>query len=172
MKKKKSHPLIAFFLWILFLTGVFAVAYLSVQDGEETKLMGKKLIQYLAVRKYGESVTETQILAVTYQFRQTGRVVAFFLIGILGTLTIHVTFYRWYWVIRTVLSAGILCAIACVTEKCKNYLPSRHYSYEEMMLSVTAVILGFSLVSVIMVVFHILKEIFDVIARLVAKHQA
>lgn len=172
MKKRKFHPLAALFLWILFLTGVFTVAYLSVQDGEETKLMGKKLIQYLAVRKYGEAVTETQLLAVTYQFRQTGRIVAFFLIGILGTVTIHVTFYRWYWVIRTFLSAGILCAIACVTEKCKNYIPSRHYSQEEMMLSVTAVILGFSLVSVIMVLFHILKEIFDVVVRTVAKHQA
>ena len=40
-----------------------------------------------------------------------------------------------------------------------------------MMLSVTAVILGFSLVSVIMVLFHVLKEVFDVIARAVAKHQ-
>lgn len=58
MEKKKSHPLIAFFLWILFLSGVFGVAYLSVQDGEETKLIGKKLIQYLAVQKYGEAVTE------------------------------------------------------------------------------------------------------------------
>ena len=171
MEKKKSHPLIAFFLWILFLSGVFGVAYLSVQDGEETKLIGKKLIQYLAVQKYVEAVTEMQLLAMTYQFRQTGRIVAFFAIGILGTLTIHVTFYRWYWVIRTFLSAGILCAIACVTEKCKNYIPSRHYSHEEMMLSVTAVILGFSLVSVIMVLFHVLKEVFDVIARAVVKHQ-
>ena len=40
-----------------------------------------------------------------------------------------------------------------------------------MMLSVTAVILGFSLVSVIMVLFHVLKEVFDVIARAVVKHQ-
>ena len=31
MKKRKFHPLAALFLWILFLTGVFTVAYLSVQ---------------------------------------------------------------------------------------------------------------------------------------------
>ena len=54
----------------------------------------------------------------------------------------------------------ILVAIAFLTERLKEYIPSRHYSYEEMMVSIVAVILGFALVSVITLILHTVKGVF------------
>lgn len=165
MQGKKGHPLIAGMLWVCFLTLVAAAVYLSFQDGEQAKALGRQFIQYLAGQKYQEAdVSQTEMTALTYEVRQTGRVALFFLLGIFGTVAIHISFKRCNWVIRTGVTAVILVAIAFLTERLKIYIPSRHYDYEEMMLSIISVIVGFALVSAVTFVLHALKGVFQLFA--------
>lgn len=166
---KKNHPLIAVILWICFLTLVAIAVYLSFQDGEEAKALGKRFIQYLAGQKYqeAEAVSQTQMLDLTYEVRQTGRAALFFLLGIFGTVAMHVSFRRCNWVIKTGITAAVLVAIAFLTEKLKIYIPSRHYDYEEMMISIVSVIAGFAIVSVVTFLFYLLKGIFQMFATAV-----
>lgn len=161
MYNKKSHPVLIIFLWICFLSVVGMVAYLSFQSGEDARAFGKQLIQYGAEKVYQEdSVSEAELLGFTYVIRQSGRILAFFVIGILGTVTIHLSFPGWNWVIKTGFAAILLAIIACLTERLKIYIPSRHYSYEEMMYSILAVGAGFVLVTVFTLLFHIMKGFF------------
>ena len=87
-----------------------------------------------------------------------GRTIAFFIIGILGTATIHLSSERLPWIVKSVLSAGILLVIAWVTERCKIYLSTRHYSQDEMMISMAASMLGFSLVSLITLIYNLIQH--------------
>ena len=57
-----------------------------------------------------------------------------------------------------VLAAGILLMIAWITEKCKIYLPTRHYSQDEMMISIAAAMLGFSIVSLITLIHNLIHH--------------
>ena len=161
MKEKKSHPVLITFLWICFITIVAIVVYLSFQNGEDTKAFGKKLIRYVAEKMYaGNQIGETEMFRATYLVRQGGRIVSFFLIGILGTVTIHLSFPRWNWLLKTALTASVLLLIACLTERLKVYIPGRHYSYKEMVYSILAVGAGFVLVTVFTLLFHIMKGFF------------
>ncbi|MCI9664675.1 MAG: VanZ family protein [Lachnospiraceae bacterium] len=160
-QKNKNHPVIAVMLWVCFLTAVAVVTYLSFQDGEESKSLGMHLIQYVADQKYPEqNASQVQMDSLIYQIRQFGRKGMFFVIGILGTMAIHFSFKKCNWVIKTGITAVILVAIAFLTERMKEFIPSRHYSYEEMMVSIVAVILGFALVSVITLILHTLRGVF------------
>ena len=75
MQGNRNHPLIAAILWTCFLTLVAVAVYLSFQDGEEAKALGRQFIQFLAGRKYQETeaVSQTQMVDLTYEVRQTGR---------------------------------------------------------------------------------------------------
>lgn len=142
------------------------IAYLSFQSGEDAKSVGKTLIDYAADKRYqGNAVSEEDMLTLTYAIRQFGRAAIFFVLGVLGTVTIHVSFQKWNWFVKTVVIGLILVAFACLTEKLKIYIPSRHYSYEEMMCSVIAVSAGFILVSVISLLFYALRRIFRQAAK-------
>lgn len=163
MSKRTSHPILAVCLWFCFLGLVFFIAYLSFQNGEETKAASKRLIAAVVSRRYPDGAGEAQITEVTYEVRQLGRMGLFFLAGILGTITVLVTFQKFHWLFRMILSAGMLCAIAVVTEKGKNYIESRHYSYDEMMLSIAAAIGGFLLVSFFQVLYHMIRSILHAI---------
>lgn len=164
MCKKKNHPVLIVFLWICFLSVVGMVAYLSFQNGEDAKAFGKQLIQYSAEKVYQEErVSEAELLGFTYLIRQSGRVLAFFLIGVLGTLSIQLSFPKWNWLIKTVFTAALLMTIACLTERLKIYIPSRHYSYEEMIYSIIATGAGFLLVTLFMLLFHIMKGFFKLL---------
>lgn len=152
-------------MWGCFLAAVAVVVYLSFQDGEKAKAMGEQFISYLARRRYpGREATTQEILTLTYEFRQIGRVCAFFIIGILGTAAIHISCGKRNWFVKTGITAGMLVAIAYFTEKLKIYIPTRHYSYEEMMLSIVSVIMGFMLVSVVTLTFQALKGFFRLVA--------
>lgn len=165
MKKNKKHPVLAFLLWSCFLTAVAVVVYLSFQNGEQSKALGERFISYLARQRYSEREATTQeLLELTYEVRQLGRVFAFFIIGILGTAAIHVSFRRCNWLVKTGITAIVLVAIAYFTERLKIYIPTRHYSYEEMMLSIISVVMGFILVSVITLTFQALKGFFRLVA--------
>lgn len=157
MRKRKKWPLVLA-LWIIFIFLVACVTYLSFQNGEDAKELGKQVIVQIAESQHsGEAVTQEELDALTYEIRQHGRIIAFVLIGIIGTITIHVSCRKDNWLIKTAITAVVLVAIAYLTEKLKIYIPSRHYSYEEMLVSISAVIVGFSVVSVITLAFKIIK---------------
>lgn len=145
---KKERRWVVPLLWIMFLTVVIGIAIVSFQSGEESKHIGEVWIYRLAQRKNpGERVTQEELSQVTYIVRQLIREIAFFVIGILGTITIHATCKKKSWFIKTEISAAILALIAYFTEAVKKFIPSRHYSEEEMMLSMGAAAAGFLLVS-------------------------
>lgn len=91
-KKNNRWPLILF-LWVVFISLVAGVAYLSFQNGEDAKLIGEQLVNKLTETSYlQKGDTEEEMLTLTFFVRQFGRFFAFLLIGIVGTLTIHVSF--------------------------------------------------------------------------------
>lgn len=168
MAKRKGHPALAVFLWLCFIAAVAVVTYLSFQNGMEAKAFSRQFIQYIADKVYeGRTVTEEELSGLTYTIRQTGRIAIFFIIGILGTVTIHVTFHRWRWTGRTATAAVILFGIAYLTEKLKVYIPTRHYSYEEMMMSIVAAGMGFLLVSLITLCFYAFRNFFRLLGMAV-----
>lgn len=163
MKKNNRWPLILF-LWVVFISLVAGVAYLSFQNGEDAKLIGEQLVNKLTETSYlQKGDTEEEMLTLTFFVRQFGRFFAFLLIGIVGTLTIHVSFSKCNWLFKTIIALGIITAIAYLTEKLKVYIPSRHYSYEEMMISIAAATLGFCLVSVLTLAVRAVKGFFHLL---------
>ncbi|MGN0376551.1 MAG: VanZ family protein [Suilimivivens sp.] len=161
MQKKKKKQTWVFLLWICFFAVIGIVSYLSFQNGESAKALGKQFIQYTAEKTYGgESVSDEEMLGLTYLIRQFGRVAAFFTVGFLGTAAVHVSFKKWNFMVKTIISLLIIVPFAYLTEKLKVFIPSRHYSYEEMMYSLIAVIAGFLVVSVFTFLFCMFKRLF------------
>ena len=164
MEKKKRWPIVLI-LWIMFVILVAGVAYLSFQNGEDAKRLGRQMIIKLAESQNPQQeITDQELDALTYVVRQNGRALAFLVIGIIGTVTIHVSCRKCNWLAKTVITAFILVAIACLTEKLKVYIPTRHYSYEEMLISIEAVVTGFILVSVITLTAKAVKGFFRLMA--------
>ncbi|MBP3604932.1 MAG: hypothetical protein J6J79_12380 [Lachnospiraceae bacterium] len=152
----------------MLLTG--AIVYLSLQDGITAKEQMYKIVEYL--QKYTEIDLKDRLGMesadrdqIAYLLRQGGRAVAFFLLGILGTLSVHMTFRKMNWLTKTCITSVCLVAIAYFTEKVKEYLPTRHFSREEMLLSIAAVILGFFFVSFITFLGSVLRAIKCMMAR-------
>lgn len=162
MKKRTRWPVVVL-LWVIFILMTGGIVYLSFQNGEESKAMGKAFLQrFFGAVQRQEAVLQLQeegTSSLNYLMRQGGRVFAFLMIGIVGAITIHVTFAGCNWLFKTTVTLAILTAIACFTEKMKIYIPSRHYSYEEMMLSVAAAAAGFLTVSLLTLLGKALKGI-------------
>lgn len=166
MGKNRKKTMTVGLLWAGFLLLVAAVAYLSFQNGAAAKLLGRDVIASIAEQSQGdfdtlkgEFGTLTGADAVAYLIRQGGRIGAFFMIGILGTVSVYVTFKRCHWVVRAGIILPVLVGIAYLTEKLKIYIPGRHYSYEEMLLSITAVLAGFLLVSAVFLLGSLVKAV-------------
>ncbi len=156
--EKRKRQILLFSLWFVFLSMVAGITFLSLQNGEETKMLGNRMIMEFAKAGHGqEEVTQTLLDSVTYVIRQGGRALAFLMIGIVGTVTMYVTCQKCNWLIRAGLTVLMLASIAYLTEKLKIYIPSRHYSFEEMMISMMATAVGFACVSVIIFLGKILK---------------
>ena len=163
MKKSRRWPLIVFFFFF-FISMVTVVAYLSFQNGEDAKILGKQLVHKLTETSYlQKGNTEEEMLTLTYLVRQFGRFFAFLGIGVVGTFTIHVSFPKCNWLLKTIIALGIITAIAYFTEKLKMYIPSRHYSYEEMLISIAATTLGFCLVSMLTLAVRAVKGFFHLV---------
>lgn len=157
MKKKKKRPVVLF-LWFIFIVMVAAICYLSFQNGEAAKALGSQVISQLADAQDTEGAAAEEALAnLTYLIRQSGRAIAFLMIGIVGTTAIYVTCAKWNWFLKSGIAVVILMTIACLTEKLKIFIPSRHYSYEEMMISIMAAGAGFLAVSLITLLGKLLK---------------
>ena len=149
---KKKRWLAELILWGMFILMVAAVMYISFQNGEESKAAGKQLLATFTGIKDSEKLYgQGQRDELMYLLRQSGRVLAFLAIGMVGTLTIHVTF------LKTVIAAAILLPIACFTERMKIYIPSRHYSYEEMLISIAAAMAGLLIVSLFLLLVRMIK---------------
>ena len=118
MKRRKRGRIIwAGLFWMVFLASVAVIAYLSFQNGTSSAELGSDVIEKLATEYYEkDTVSTTELYKFTYYFRQIGRTIAFFLIGILGTATIHLSSERLPWIVKSVLAAGILLLIAWITE--------------------------------------------------------
>lgn len=166
MGKNRKKTMMVGFLWAGFLLLVAAVAYLSFQNGAAAKLLGRDVIASIAEQGQGnfdtlkgEFGTLTGADAVAYLIRQGGRIGAFFMIGILGTVSVYVTFKRCHWMARAGIILPVLVGIAYLTEKLKIYIPGRHYSYEEMLMSITAVLAGFLLVSAVFLLGSLVKAV-------------
>lgn len=139
-----------FLLWLVFLTVVAVVFYTSFQNGEEAARLGKDVIAKLAVEYFDkDTVSSAELNRFTYQLRQLLRTIAFIGVGLWGTAAIHVSFRKLPWIIRTLLSGSMVVMLAWITEKGKVYFPTRHYSYNQMMISIVSALLGFFLVSAI-----------------------
>ena len=125
MKNKKRWPIVLA-LWLIFGVLVAGVAYLSFQSGEDAKQLGKDMIEKLAQMQYESSeISENDMNTFTYMIRQNGRVIAFLLIGIIGTITIHASCAKCNWFAKTCITAFILVAIAYLTEKLKIYITTK-----------------------------------------------
>ena len=158
-KRKRSRIIWTVLFWMIFLVSVATIVYLSFQNGTNSAELGSDVIEKLAAEYYEkDTVSTTELYKFTYYFRQMGRTIAFFIIGILGTATIHLSSERLPWIVKSVLAAGILLVIAWFTERCKIYLPTRHYSQDEMMISMAASMLGFSLVSLITLIYNLIQH--------------
>jgi len=159
MKKRTRWPIVML-LWLIFILMIGGIVYLSFQNAEESKELGKQFIRKISgVSQISGAAPREDMDALTYLVRQGGRVLAFLMIGIVGTITIHVTFAGCHWFFKTGLTLFILIGIACFTERMKVYIPTRHYSYDEMMLSVAAAAVGFLMVSIITLLGKALKGI-------------
>lgn len=146
------------FLWVSFISCLLAILYLSFQSGEAAKELGTGMMKKTASIYYKRNnFSEDELVDIIYRFRQYGRVIAFTVLGILGTATIHTTFYKWLWIVRAVISTAMLLFIAVFTERFKIYLPTRHYSEAEMMYSIYAVLFGFAFVSIITLAYSFTK---------------
>lgn len=160
MKKKVSKGYIAFAVisWILFLSVLGIIIYLSLQNGEAAKETGKDFIHDLAQWYYGvDEIPDIVMISFTYKLRQIGRIGIFFGLGILGTNVVFVTFPRLLWIFRSVISAAMLLFVAVSTERIKIYLPSRHFSETEMGYSIFGALLGFVFIAVVYFVYiHIM----------------
>lgn len=164
MKKTKRNAIVPI-LWIFFTVTAAGIAFLSFQNGEEAKRLGEQFILHLARNiNHKQNVSVAELSALTYDIRQGGRALAFLILGIVGTAAVHLSCPKWNWAVRTISTAVILLVIAFLTEKLKVYIPSRHYSYEEMLISITAVIVGFLAVSLIMLTISALKGFFRLMA--------
>lgn len=149
-KMKNRRRLAGLILWGLFIVMVAGVTYISFQNGEESKAMGKEILTTFAgIKESGDAAGQKRMDDLMYLLRQSGRVLAFLSIGMVGTGAIYLTCTKWGWLPRTGVTVFLLWAIACFTEKMKIFIPSRHYSHQEMMISIAASAAGFLLASLL-----------------------
>ena len=100
-----------------------------------------------------------------YKVRQTGRLLIFFLLGILGTSAVHFTLRRLNWFFRMLISVFMLVLIAILTERLKIFLPTRHYSASEMYISIAGAMLGFLFISVCTMAFSFIRFVIRQVHR-------
>jgi hypothetical protein len=142
------------------------VAYLSFQSGEGAKAVDQTFLLDMLGSGLSRQTMDESGLYLIYLMRQMGRVLAFFVVGALGTVTVQVSFRgHAFW--KSVLSTGFLLAFAYLTEKLKIYIPDRHYSREEMLMSIAAAFAGILFVSFLMLCFHIFKSIFRRLGKVI-----
>ena len=160
MSKTKWGPAVPV-LWFIFIMTVAVIAYLSFENGEQSKLWTERIIlRVIGKLKPEHNVTNAELLAITYVARQGARVIAFLFIGMLGTITVHASMRSAGWFVKTFISGGMVLFIAYATEAFKEYIPSRHFSHKEMLISILAVVAGFMFISLVSLLKQVIKWLF------------
>lgn len=161
---KKFMFVLSFILWTATIIVLCAILFLSFQDGEAAKNVDNVLIKRFAEWYYNRNDFNVfEIIDINYRFRQYGRIIIFMILGFLGTATIHSSFYKTPWLLRTFVAGILLISVAIFTEKYKIYLPTRHFSKIEMMYSIYGAFLSFVFVSFITFVFTVVGETYKFI---------
>lgn len=161
MSERKWGPAVPV-LWFIFIISVIAIAFLSFESGAQSKELGEKIVLRICAKLKPEHVvTEDELFLINYVFRQSARIFAFLVLGMLGTITIHASMRRAGWFAKTIVSGGVLFVIAYVTERFKEYIPGRHYSYKEMLLSMIAAAAGFMFVSLVSLLKQMITWLFQ-----------
>ncbi len=143
-------------MWLSTVFTLGLILLLSFQDGETAKNVDNILIKNFAQWYYNrDDFNILEMMNITYRFRQYGRIVIFMLLGFLGTATIHSSFYKVPWILRTFMAGIILIGVAIFTERYKIYLPTRHFSETEMYYSIFGALFGFIIVSFITFIFSL-----------------
>ena len=125
MSKTKWGPAVPV-LWFIFIMTVAVIAFLSFENGEQSKLWTERIIlRVIGKLKPEHNVTNAELLAITYVARQGTRVIAFLFIGMLGTITVHASMRSAGWFVKTFISGGMVLFIAYATEAFKEYIPSK-----------------------------------------------
>lgn len=144
-----------FLIWFVFCILLGLILYLSFQNGEESKQMGAELMEKLVFKAERYIRIDKDI----YLMRQMGRGLLFFLLGVVTTAAVNLTFPRWNRLFKVILITFFLGGVSYFTEKMKLYISSRHYAPEEMMISFIASMAGFLITAVMIIFFRLLLEI-------------
>ena len=128
-------------MWTIFTIILLVTLTLSFQTGPATKALEKPLVSQVT-NNMASLPSEETILTITYYIRQVGRALLFFLLGLTGSWSIHLTFRKAAVRKRILGTAFMLFAIAYFTEKMKIFIPGRHYSFPECLESFLFGILG------------------------------
>ena len=67
----KKRGLLVFMLWVIFIVMVGGIVFVSVQNGEESKELGKQMILQIANARNASS--EDDVAGITYLIRQRDR---------------------------------------------------------------------------------------------------
>ena len=86
-RKKTGQRLAALVLWIIFISMIAGITFISFQNGEATKELGSLIMDKLArFRPMPEVSTKEEAAAATYGMRQSGRALAFLMMALWGRL--------------------------------------------------------------------------------------
>lgn len=128
-------------MWAIFTIILLVTLTLSFQTGTATKALEKPLVSQVT-NTMTTLPSEEAILTITYYIRQIGRALLFFLLGLTGSWSIHLTFRKTAARNRFLGTVLMLFIISYFTEKMKIFIPGRHYSFPECLESFLFGILG------------------------------
>lgn len=80
-------------MWAIFTIILLVTLTLSFQTGTATKALEKPLVSQVT-NTMTTLPSEEAILTITYYIRQIGRALLFFLLGLTGSWSIHLTFRK------------------------------------------------------------------------------
>ena len=109
-------------MWAIFTIILLVTLTLSFQTGTATKALEKPLVSQVT-NTMTTLPSEEAILTITYYIRQIGRALLFFLLGLTGSWSIHLTFRKTAARNRLLGTTLMLFIISYFTEKMKIFIP-------------------------------------------------
>lgn len=140
-------------MWVVFTIILLVILTLSFQTGTATKALEKPLVSQVT-NTMTTLPSDEAILTITYYIRQIGRALLFFLLGLTGSWSIHLTFRKTAARNRFLGTALMLLIISYFTEKMKIFIPERHYSFPECLESFLFGILGCICITLLLYYIH------------------
>lgn len=163
-KGKKRNWGICLLVWVTFGGLLLAVLYCSFQSLEDTQALSERLLTNLAARfsivQEIDQMSGEEKAQLMYLFRQSGRILIFFALGLMGFIVSRITFPRINLFIQLILSGAVMVGIAAFAEKGKDFIDDRHYSYQEMLLSIYAALAGCICMAVLWIFGRLIAGLF------------